>query len=202
MVLNLSIFLFTALLLRGLLKWFVLSYRGNTTTPAFIKFTNSFVSLLSVLLDTLYVFFVALCFMTMWHSNDKNLYDYTLCTLIVCTYTIFGVVDLCEKICFFIVILCSLPYYTNLIIKESRPFFLSYGISKDLIDCLPYSLYSNELTKQSKFECINCLICCYDFQDNEKCLLLKCEHLYHLDCLKDWLQEKYICPLCRSTDIF
>ena len=46
----------------------------------------------------------------------------------------------------------------------------------------------------------NCSICCDQFP-NKKCIKTKCGHIYHDDCLKNWLTnmcQQPTCPLCRS----
>ena len=52
-------------------------------------------------------------------------------------------------------------------------------------------------------ECTICLETCKLNLTNPNCVLLKCNHVFHLDCLKKWImsgQENYIkCPLCRTN---
>eukprot|EP01031_Cornospumella_fuschlensis_P033363 gene33363-40359_t len=46
----------------------------------------------------------------------------------------------------------------------------------------------------------NCLVCREDMERGKK---LACGHVFHLDCLRMWLQHQQTCPLCRadiSTD--
>jgi E3 ubiquitin-protein ligase synoviolin len=44
----------------------------------------------------------------------------------------------------------------------------------------------------------NCLICREGLEHGKK---LPCKHIYHLDCLRVWLQHKQTCPLCRLVNI-
>lgn len=41
----------------------------------------------------------------------------------------------------------------------------------------------------------NCLVCREDMDRSKK---LPCGHVFHLDCLRSWLQHQQTCPLCRS----
>lgn len=41
-----------------------------------------------------------------------------------------------------------------------------------------------------------CTICLDDFQVKNICRLKNCEHEFHIDCIKKWLQIKLKCPLC------
>ena len=37
---------------------------------------------------------------------------------------------------------------------------------------------------------------CLDLIDNNSCTL-KCSHNFHKECIKEWFQQKSICPNCR-----
>ena len=41
-----------------------------------------------------------------------------------------------------------------------------------------------------------CGICMDTFQDGEQLKKLSCSHIYHKDCLNQWIQAKKDCPLC------
>ncbi len=43
-----------------------------------------------------------------------------------------------------------------------------------------------------------CLICMGSVGEGEKIGDLSCNHRYHLDCLKEWLRRKNVCPLCNA----
>ncbi|KAL9319818.1 hypothetical protein ACSQ67_011657 [Phaseolus vulgaris] len=40
-----------------------------------------------------------------------------------------------------------------------------------------------------------------EYKNNEEIEILQCGHEYHADCLRRWLQEKNVCPLCKSKAI-
>jgi E3 ubiquitin-protein ligase synoviolin len=42
----------------------------------------------------------------------------------------------------------------------------------------------------------NCLVCREELQRGKK---LRCGHVFHLDCLRMWLQHQQSCPLCRAN---
>ena len=46
-----------------------------------------------------------------------------------------------------------------------------------------------------------CTICCMALEDGDRVGSLKCDHLFHSDCLKLWLQRRNACPLCQMQDI-
>ncbi|KAJ7982223.1 RING/U-box superfamily protein [Quillaja saponaria] len=43
----------------------------------------------------------------------------------------------------------------------------------------------------------NCSICLEDFEDGFEAIRMPCSHIYHGDCIVNWLHKKNLCPLCR-----
>lgn len=43
----------------------------------------------------------------------------------------------------------------------------------------------------------DCLVCREGFGADSKGKKLPCSHIFHLDCLRMWLQHQQACPLCR-----
>ena len=48
-----------------------------------------------------------------------------------------------------------------------------------------------------KYNDDSCSICLEVFINKEQLVILKCNHLYHEECIKKWNQIKNICPLCN-----
>lgn len=46
-----------------------------------------------------------------------------------------------------------------------------------------------------------CTICLTEIEDGDQVGVLPCTHIYHVDCLKQWLKRKNACPLCQITEI-
>ena len=42
-----------------------------------------------------------------------------------------------------------------------------------------------------------CSVCLMQYEIGEECYCLECGHLFHVDCLIDWLKVQSTCPLCR-----
>ncbi|KAK7311545.1 hypothetical protein RJT34_09762 [Clitoria ternatea] len=42
-----------------------------------------------------------------------------------------------------------------------------------------------------------CTICLTEFDKDAQVLLMPCKHVYHEECLIQWLQASHMCPLCR-----
>jgi hypothetical protein len=47
----------------------------------------------------------------------------------------------------------------------------------------------------------NCTICLEDFNLGEHIRSLTCNHIYHKDCIDDWLTRNNSCPVCRQEAV-
>lgn len=45
----------------------------------------------------------------------------------------------------------------------------------------------------------SCAICLEDYKDKDALGILKCNHDFHADCIKKWLQTKNSCPVCKAA---
>ena len=52
-----------------------------------------------------------------------------------------------------------------------------------------------------KEEIDTCAICYSEYEENKKIGKLQCGHLFHVDCIKNWLSRKNSCPMCRATAV-
>ena len=43
----------------------------------------------------------------------------------------------------------------------------------------------------------NCVICLYEFQIGDRISALPCLHIFHHDCIKNWLRNELSCPVCK-----
>lgn len=46
-----------------------------------------------------------------------------------------------------------------------------------------------------------CSICLEDFDENKEIVFLDCDHIYHTDCIIEWINKDPTCPLCRSNSL-
>ena len=51
----------------------------------------------------------------------------------------------------------------------------------------------NKLASDKK----NCVICLEDFKNGDKAIFLPCIHLFHKDCILNWLKSHDNCPICK-----
>ena len=45
---------------------------------------------------------------------------------------------------------------------------------------------------------VDCTICLSEVCDGDEVGVLTCEHIFHIDCLKEWLLRRNACPLCQT----
>ena len=55
--------------------------------------------------------------------------------------------------------------------------------------------------KYNHSDTTTCSICLVDFQQGDRMGDLPCEHPFHVACLKEWIQQKNHCPLCKVTNL-
>ena len=51
----------------------------------------------------------------------------------------------------------------------------------------------NKLDPEKK----NCIICLEDFKNGDNAIILPCIHIFHTDCIKNWLKTQNTCPICK-----
>ena len=54
---------------------------------------------------------------------------------------------------------------------------------------------------QSQKDTNKCMICMFEFEDEDNVSELQCDrrHIFHTECLQNWLKVDKRCPLCKST---
>ena len=73
--------------------------------------------------------------------------------------------------------------------------FNDNNIQQNPIDNLQSLIITNEQPDDI------CTICLEEFKFNEELKKLKCNHIFHKECLEPWLNNKRKCPICRSDVI-
>jgi hypothetical protein len=46
-----------------------------------------------------------------------------------------------------------------------------------------------------------CSICLDDFNSEKEVIFLDCKHIYHMECIIEWINKDASCPLCRSNEL-
>ena len=47
----------------------------------------------------------------------------------------------------------------------------------------------------------HCSICLEDFNSEKEIVFLDCKHIYHMECIIEWINKDPSCPLCRSSEL-
>jgi predicted transcriptional regulator len=67
------------------------------------------------------------------------------------------------------------------------------------LDKIPTSVYKN-ISSMHKEKNNNCSVCRDEYNDNDEVKILNCEHVFHIDCIDNWLKNySHKCPCCRQT---
>ncbi|XP_030486277.1 E3 ubiquitin-protein ligase MBR2 isoform X1 [Cannabis sativa] len=91
--------------------------------------------------------------------------------------------------------------YEELLALEERIGDVSTGLSEEIV---------LKLMKQRKYEPIPveagpdpepCCICQEEYADGDDVGALDCGHDFHTDCVKQWLMQKNLCPICKTTGL-
>lgn len=59
----------------------------------------------------------------------------------------------------------------------------------------------DELKQSEEDEHFDCTICLAPVEDGEKVGVLPCSHIFHAECLGQWIQRRNVCPLCQAAEI-
>ena len=64
-----------------------------------------------------------------------------------------------------------------------------------IMENLPSSIVEDEILNSKKN---NCLICSQKFNLGETIIILHCSNNFHFDCVKMWLKNQGLCPVCNN----
>ena len=67
--------------------------------------------------------------------------------------------------------------------------------AKEIMRYIPTSVIQEEKNKNENN--YKCLICLYEFKIGDKVCTLPCLHIFHTECLKDWIMRNTWCPICK-----
>jgi len=84
--------------------------------------------------------------------------------------------------------------YEQLLQLEDNVGNVNKGLTIEQIDNLPNKRFKKEKNR----EFFQCIICMEEFQEKEKVKVLPCAHIFHINCIKQWLLKQKSCPFCKS----
>lgn len=89
--------------------------------------------------------------------------------------------------------------YEELLALEERIGDVSTGLSEDIIAKLMKQRIHVSFMTESSSELEPCCICQEEYADGENVGSLDCGHEFHSNCIKQWLMQKNLCPICKTT---
>ncbi|KAL6843237.1 hypothetical protein ACP4OV_026950 [Aristida adscensionis] len=90
--------------------------------------------------------------------------------------------------------------YEELLALGERIGTVSTGLSDDaLSSCLKGSLYVPKPSTSQEDGDIKCIVCQEEYYPGVEVAKMVCKHYYHITCIKQWLQQKNWCPICKSV---
>ena len=83
------------------------------------------------------------------------------------------------------------------IIESDNDDYSEYNnpLDEEIIDSFPIVKLSG--LEKLPDDLNRCVICLDDFQENDEILSLPCVHIYHAECIKEWLRKRNTCPICK-----
>ncbi|KAE9598117.1 putative transcription factor C2H2 family [Lupinus albus] len=83
---------------------------------------------------------------------------------------------------------------------EIRPRKVPRGLDRAFIDTFPILEYSEVKIHKIGKEALECAICLCEFEDSDTLRLIpKCDHVFHPECIDEWLSSHSTCPVCRAN---
>ncbi|RYQ90572.1 hypothetical protein Ahy_B09g096623 isoform D [Arachis hypogaea] len=73
------------------------------------------------------------------------------------------------------------------------------GLDPAVIDSFPTLEYSVVKIHKIGKGALECAVCLNEFEDTETLRLIpKCDHVFHPECIDEWLESHTTCPVCRA----
>lgn len=128
LVFKYSLILYSIFILRGFIRLYLFSKRNYQENFGF-KLFNFCEETLSYVLNIFYFSFVLYCLITFLNLNDNSIFELPFCTILLAFYTIIGCIDIIDTLLLMIIIFCSVFYFVDSILNDSKNFFEEHGIS-------------------------------------------------------------------------
>ena len=68
------------------------------------------------------------------------------------------------------------------------------GLAFSFIEAMPFLNYKNGTRVEGEI----CSVCHEEFKEEVECIELECKHLFHRNCISQWLKLKRNCPMCKT----
>ena len=71
----------------------------------------------------------------------------------------------------------------------------------EITSCQNAEVDNERVEDEHDEECIDCTICLAPINEGQRVGILHCNHLFHAECLQEWIQRRNVCPLCQAREI-
>ncbi|GAB4852211.1 hypothetical protein Ancab_016403 [Ancistrocladus abbreviatus] len=89
--------------------------------------------------------------------------------------------------------------YEELLALEERIGNVCTGLSEETVMTRMKQRKYLSLMSVDQTEAEPCCICQEEYNDGDDLGILDCGHDFHTDCIKQWLAQKNLCPICKTT---
>ena len=153
-------------------------------------------NIISTFLDLLGFIFIIITFVYYFNRKQNCFDDNKYTTILIFNFVLLGIIILSKKILKLLLIAISFPILVCLFLRDPNEFYSHFGIDPEIIRNLP-SIPATENY------CDTCVICAEDIKIGEDIIILNCSghHFFHSNCIKDWLNVKLTCHVCRSENV-
>ncbi|KAM3133812.1 hypothetical protein pb186bvf_014075 [Paramecium bursaria] len=83
--------------------------------------------------------------------------------------------------------------YEQLLQLEDTIGYVNRGMTDEQINEIPKILFKDVSIDEQI-----CSVCQNEFNEEDKCRVLQCNHIYHSKCIKQWLKKEKHCPICKK----
>jgi hypothetical protein len=90
--------------------------------------------------------------------------------------------------------------YEELLSLEERIGDVCTGLNEETIsNRLKQQKYKSSTRSSQEVE--PCCVCQEEYKEEEEIGRLECGHDFHSQCIKEWLKQKNLCPICKTTGL-
>ena len=104
----------------------------------------------------------------------------------------------------FIIIICICVILYRIRIRNNRHNIIISPPLSPISSSSSHSSRYDNIILISNIKCLindDCPICIEPFKENDELYQLKCGHIFHTECITEWININNICPTCRKDVI-
>ncbi|KAJ8622828.1 hypothetical protein MRB53_031357 [Persea americana] len=76
---------------------------------------------------------------------------------------------------------------------------VTVGVDQEVLNCIPIQAYTHRQRALHGMDQCECTVCLGELEEGDLVRILPhCHHVFHLQCIDEWLISHSNCPLCRS----